>query len=348
MAAGAGKGRGMKIVRHRPDASTMLLERSDRTAQITPASQIRRVQPEEIEQGLELFLADGTERPPQIKDKIQSFQQLAQRELYDLSRQMVGLHQGQIVHSCLFISQPGRSAFIYTSPVRANGSAVGVNFASLASQTLRNTCQWALREGASMIQVLTETEDTNRNDLCQRSGFRRLTDLIYLLRPDDPTPVLRPRLPEGMRWQSYAPEHQDLFMQAIGETYEDSQDCPELSDLRDMEDVIASHQEAGHFQWDLWKVLLQNDQPLGVLILSPLRSQDAMELTYMGLSPSARGKGLGKLLLRETFYQANRCGNLPLTLALDCRNTAAYRLYVGAGFQAVLRRRVFIYSSRWG
>jgi mycothiol synthase len=346
MAARASKDRGHKIVRHRPDASAVLLEGSDRAVQVIPSTRIRRVQSEEIEQGLELFLTDGTESRQEIADKIRFFQQLAQREHYDLSRLMVGLYQGQIVHACLLIDQPGRSAFLFTSPVRAHGSA-GANFSSLACQTLRSTCQWSLREGASLIQVITEPDDTNRNDLCRRSGFRPLTDLIYLLRPDNPAPAIRPSLPEGMRWLTYAPEHKDLFTQAIGGTYEDSQDCPELSDLRDMADVVESHQGAGHFQPELWQVLLQNDQPLGVLILSPLRSQDAMELTYMGLIPSARSKGLGKLLLRETFYQANRCGNLPLTLAVDCRNTAAYRLYTGAGFQAVMRRRVFILSSRW-
>lgn len=346
MAQSAGENRGMEITRRPPDGAVVPLHRPDLSRQVIRPGRIRRVEPSEIDAALELILTESGETRPQMEDKIFSFKQLARREQYDLTRQMVGLYQGRIVHACLFICQPGRSAFILTSPVRSNGSS-GSNLSSLAGRTLRFTCQWALHEGASLIQVLTEPNDTNRNDLCRHSGFRKLTDLIYLLRPADLTPGVRGEPPAGMRWLTYAPEHNDLFTQVISRTYEDSQDCPELSELRDIEDVIVSHQGAGEFKPELWRLLLQNDEPLGVMILSPLRSHDALELTYMGLAPSARGKGLGNLMLREIFYQAKQFGNLPITLAVDCRNHVAFRLYTGAGFQVVLRRTAFILSSRW-
>jgi mycothiol synthase len=338
----AGNNQDIQIVRRRSDAAVVSL-RPDLSAQVVRPSRVRPVQPGEIDQALALFLADGSEGRQQMEDKLFSFKQLARREHYDLSRQMVGLYQGQIVHACLFVSQPGRSAFIFTSPVRSQDSS-GSNLSSLAGQTLRSTWQWALHEGASLIQILTEPEDVNRQDLCRRSGFRKLTDLIYLFRIADPSPAVRPHLSDSMRWLTYTPERSDLFGEVIRRTYEDSQDCPELSDLRDIEDVLASHQGAGHFKPAWWRLLLQDDEPLGVLIVSPLRSGDVLELTYMGLAPSARGKGLGKLMLQEAFYL---CGTLPLTLAVDSRNQAAYRLYTGAGFQVVLRRTAFILSSRW-
>jgi len=342
----AGNNRGIEITRRHPEGAVVSLHRPDLSRQVIRPGQIRRVEPSEIDAALELILTNDSEARLQIEDKIFSFKQLARREQYDLTRQMVCLYQGRMVHACLFICQPGRSAFILISPVRSNGSSDS-HLSSLASRTLRFTCQWALREGASLIQVLTEPNDSNRIALCRHSGFRKLTDLIYLLRPADPVPGARGRLPAGMRWLTYAPEHNDLFAQAINRTYEDSQDCPELSELRDIGDVIASHQATGHFQPELWRLLLQDDEPVGVMILSPLRSNDALELTYMGLASSARGKGLGKLMLREIFYQAKQFDNLPITLAVDCRNHVAFRLYTGAGFQVVLRRTAFILSSRW-
>lgn len=345
MAQSAKNNQDMQIVRRRSDAAVVSL-RPGLSAQVIPQSKIRPVRPTEIDQALGLFLADGGEARQPIEDKIVSFKQLARRERYDLTRQMVSLYQDQIVHACLFVCQPGRSAFVFTSPVRSKGSSDS-SLSSLAIQTLRSTCQWAIREGASLIQIVTEPEDVNRQNLCRRSGFRKLTDLIYLLRSADPSPAVRPRLPAPMRWLTYAPEHKNLFGRVIRQTYKDSQDCPELSDLREIEDVLASHRVAGDFRPELWRLLLQGDEPLGVLILSPLRSQDALELTYMGLSPSARGKGIGRLLLAEAFYLSDRFGALPLTLAVDCRNETAYRLYRGAGFQVVLRRTVFILSSRW-
>ncbi len=316
------------------------------SAQVIPQGKIRPIQASEIDQALTLFLSERSEARQHIEDKILSFKQIARREHYDLTHQMVALYQDQMVHACLFVSQPGRSAFIFTSPVRSQGFSE-TNMSSLAHQTLRTTCQWALREGASLIQILTEPEDVNRQNLCRRSGFRPMTDLIYLFRSADPAPAVRRPPPDTMRWLTYTPEHIDLFGRTILRTYEDSQDCPELSSLREIEDVLASHRATGHFRPELWRLLLQDDEPLGVLIVSPLRTQDALELTYMGLAPSARGKGLGRFMLREAFYLSNRIGNLPLTLAVDCRNQAAYRLYTSVGFQSVLRRRVFIFSSRW-
>ena len=345
MAASAKNNRDSQIVRRRSDAAVVSL-RPELSAQVIGQSRIRPVQLAEIDRALSLFLGDGSEGRGQIEDKIFSFRQLARREHYDLTRQMVGIYQDQIVHACLFVCQPGRSAFIFTSPVRSQDSSES-NLSSLANQTLRSTCQWALHEGASLIQILTEPNDANRQDLCRRSGFRKLTDLIYLLRTADHSPGIRPKLPATMRWLSYAPEHKDLFGKVIRRTYEDSQDCPELSELRDIEDVLESHQGAGDFKPELWRLLLQDDEPLGVMIVSPLRSEDALELTYMGLAPSARGKGLGTLILQEAFYLSNRIGTLPLTLAVDSRNQAAIRIYTGAGFQVVLRRTVFIFSSRW-
>ena len=50
-----------------------------------------------------------------------------------------------------------------------------------------------------------------------------------------------------MRLETYQPENHALFAAAIQESYRDTLDCPALSGLRDIEDVIAGHQSVGTF-----------------------------------------------------------------------------------------------------
>jgi len=72
-----------------------------------------------------------------------------------------------------------------------------------------------------------------------------------------------------------------------------------------------------------------------------------MELTYMGLCPEARGEKLGKYLIHEAIACARRSGSRCLTLAVDCRNQPAYRLYRAVGFKNFLTRTVLYRSAHW-
>ena len=90
-----------------------------------------------------------------------------------------------------------------------------------------------------------------------------------------------------------------------------------------------------------------DNKPVGVLLLTPLRSPDNMELTYMGLIPEVRGLGLSKVLLHEALRCARECQNRCLTLAVDCRNHPAYHIYSRFGFSVLLRSSVMYRSSRF-
>ena len=304
--------------------------------------EIRPVLPEEIDQCLALFFRNASGDDNQIYPRLESFKQLARQENYDLNYQMVATVNGQIRHACLFVPQPGRMAFSFTSWADQH-SEINSN---IAARTVTETCNWAFRQGSNLIQVLIEMTDHYRRELCLKSGFHCLTDLIYMHYPILAT-RRTPPLPPHYQWLTYEPAHHDLFKQTINQTYQDSLDCPELTQLRNMDDVMDSHQAAGLFTPRWWKILLHNQKPAAVLLLSPLKSSDVLELTYMGLIPSFRGRGLGRLVLEEALrcIPLSNCRNL--TLAVDCRNKPACQLYLNFGFEVIFRRTTLIKASNW-
>jgi len=333
---------GAPAVRIRPDAVEVPLRRPGEYLPQRRAAPVRPVRAGELDAALGLLLAGGEGAGPDGW-QIDAFKQWAQGEQCDLTRMMVAVQRGRVRHACLFVPQAGGVAFVWAS------RPAGTESMPRAAQTVRETCQWAFRLHCRLLQMLLEPGDRERGELCRQSGFRPLTDLIYLVRPAGPpkAPPAAPLPPEGCNWLTYAPEHHQLFRDVLVRSYVESRDCPELSEWREVEDALAAHQGAGVFEPRYWQVLLHEGKGVGVLLLTRLRSGEAMELTYMGLCPTVRGRGWGRVLLEQALWLAHGAGGLSLTLAVDCRNQPARRLYEQFGFAPILRRSVYLRSVRW-
>jgi mycothiol synthase len=303
--------------------------------------EIRRIKTGEIDAGLSLLFRDVPRGGSQTAIDEDAFRALAQRERYDLSRQMVISKDGDLLFSCFFVPNAGGTAFIFIStPVYLNDADTDAAVGALVE--LR---QWAAKEGCNLFQVLLEMDDAARQEICLRSGFRFLTDLIYMYRLTED--VFAQPDGEGVSWQEYNEQRHDLFKKVISETYAGSSDCPELEGLRDMEETITAHKAAGHFEARCWQLLFYRDEPAGVFLLSRLPSGDTSELTYMGLVPSWRGCGFSKVLLGRALECALKEKSRIVTLAVDNRNSAARGLYEQYDFKEIFRRRVMYNSARW-
>jgi len=181
--------------------------------------------------------------------------------------------------------------------------------------------------------------------LCLKGGFARLTDLIYMFRLcDSDWPLEDYDLTEPMRWVHYEPRRHEQFKEVVARTYEGSLDCPELEGLRDMEDVLRAHKGSGDFDEQLWKLLMRDEEPVGVLLLRRSLSGHSLELVYMGLVPDLRRRGLGPAMLTEALRCGRDGGAEFVALGVDCRNHPAYRLYKSFGFN-VLQRRIVLYRT---
>jgi len=196
-----------------------------------------------------------------------------------------------------------------------------------------------------LAQLLLDPDQPAVRDAYLAAGFSELAELVYLHRSVRPTSD-RITLPSAFELRSYSPEIEPLFADAIRASYESSLDCPGLNGMRDMGDVIEGHRATGEFEPQLWHILLEQDRPLAVLLLNRSIHSEAMELVYIGLSPEARGRGIGDLLMRLTMQLSALDGKSELTLAVDSRNVPAMKLYFRHGMKRVGSRLAIIQDLR--
>ena len=194
------------------------------------------------------------------------------------------------------------------------------------------------------VQALLVPEARAQHELLKQLGFRFLAPLIYMERDTHYPWVDPPSLHPGA-WVPFRPQTYQDFAATLLATYQDSLDCPELSSLRPIDDIIAGHKASGQHDPDLWELLRLDGRNAGCLLLSRLPAARAMELVYMGVVPSFRHRGAGALLIQRALERSRQCGARRLTLAADQRNQPARRLYARFSFLPVDRRDAYLY--RW-
>jgi ribosomal protein S18 acetylase RimI-like enzyme len=92
-------------------------------------------------------------------------------------------------------------------------------------------------------------------------------------------------------------------------------------------------------------VLEESGTGRGVLLLNPTSVGSGVELVYLGLAPSARGRGIGDQLMRLGIGAGLHRGFSDLSVAVDSRNRPALSLYfryglVRAGMRSALVRNL--------
>lgn len=292
---------------------------------------VRAVDPGEINEAIHLLL-EGTCPPEELPAYINRFLKLAEQENYDLTRQMVVEAGGRLAYACLYVPRPGRMSYIFTARPPQNSSE--------AVAALKQLCQQAFQNGSRFLQILLEPDQPQRAELSLKAGFLRLTDLHYLGRSIRSADLPVQTWPSDIDWLDYENDRMELFRRTITQTYQQSLDCPELGQLRTLEDTFNGFlQTASPAQHD-WRILRYQDEPVGVLLLTQLRPPTLMELTYMGIRPAWRRRGLGRQLIEQALRTTLHHGADMLTLAVDQRNLPARRLYQKLGFNELLVRQV--------
>ena len=99
------------------------------------------------------------------------------------------------------------------------------------------------------------------------------------------------------------------------------------------------------FTWFLFQMLrltLTHPMVLWQLVSSVLGSSgqpdmksDAIELTYIGVAPNQRNKGLGRELLDAFIEASHSAGNRSIVLSVEMENAPAIALYEKKGFKIV-------------
>jgi RimJ/RimL family protein N-acetyltransferase len=197
------------------------------------------------------------------------------------------------------------------------------------------------------VQALLEPQASGRRALLERAGFRRLAPLLYLERAvvhpwTDPPSA-------SFEWIPYGPEAHAEFSAVLQATYEQSADCPELTGIRPVADVIAAHQASGRFDPQLWEIARVEGQFAGCLLLSHVLDASMLEIVYVGVVPAFRRRGVGSALVRRAVEQCRRQRVHRLTVVVDGRNDAARRLYERFALRLIAQRDAYWYrhSAAW-
>ena len=126
-------------------------------------------------------------------------------------------------------------------------------------------------------------------------------------------------------------------------TYEGTLDCPELNGRRTIEEIIAGHEHQGRFRPELWWLVQEGGRPVGVVLLTELPGPEGWELSYVGVVPEARRRGIGQTLSQWALHEAKQAGMPQLKVAVDTRNHPARQLYEKMGFVHHDQREVLLF-----
>jgi mycothiol synthase len=300
--------------------------------------QVQPCPPGDREAALEVLYrrVPGSLRPRLIADALTE----SARGLVDLSGLWIARRHGRIVGAMLTQALAGRAAAVWAPEVdstwRRAASAIALVRAALDDLRSR---------GFRIAQALLDESAPRhgRSDL-EGGGMPHVTDLVYLERDTAPPLEVATGLPT-IEWRGYGPAVEAEFRAVLQATYIDSLDMPELEGIRSLDDILASHRAAGRFVADRWRVgrLAGEPEAGAILLLSELPDRDAWEVAYLGLTPAARGRGLGRAVLAEAIALAAE-HVARLELAVDIRNHPAHRLYHAAHFLPFDRRAVHLAS----
>ena len=227
----------------------------------------------------------------------------------------------------------------------AGAEAPGVDVAAL-TETIRRLSIDACARGLRFVQALADGDAAANERVWAAAGYTFLAELAYL-RKD----VSRPWAAEGtggdaLAWRAYGSFDEAELARVLEATYVGSQDVPLLAGLRTTGEIIAGHKASGEFCPEAWLLAERAGRPVGCVLVNDIPVAASADVAYMGVVPAARGRGLGRALLRRAAHDARGRGRTVLTVATDAQNSYATRVYDAEGFETVARRRAHVFLPR--
>lgn len=259
-----------------------------------------------------------------------------------------GSHGG-VRQVCLAVPGSGRTATLFLAPPdrqRDLGDASQQHTERIAA--IRAACAGLAGLGTprvALAQSLPEPAEAWAIAAFSGAGFQRVGDLAYLRRPLGSAETVQQTgtWPLGIEVISVDQLGNETAWQpqittALLASYEGTLDCPALCGMRDTADVLASHRSTGDWDPASWWLVLDGGVPGGVALFAFCPEVRSVELVYIGLGPTLRGRGLGRRLVELGLARARTLDADEMTCAVDRRNAPAMRLYESMGFTPFAQR----------
>lgn len=297
---------------------------------------VRVAESHERERALRLVLTSDARTGPTIDPQV--FLRQASDGHMSLDRLLVAQRRGELVGASWANLTAGRCAAIWV-PRLVEGE-----METAASHLLGVLQEGLVRDGVYLAQALLAPNDRLGANRLSRHGFRKAADLEYLACS---TATCSQSLgPSPLSFEPYRPHLHGRFAEVVELTYQGTRDCPDLNGLRDTQDVLDGYMHTGQFHPDHWLLAQHQQAGVGCLLLADHKQHKQLELVYMGLIPSARGFGWGRLLVLQAQRIAGELGRQRVVLAVDANNRPAIDIYAAAGFVRCDQWQVFIKDLR--
>ncbi|HMC66626.1 MAG TPA: GNAT family N-acetyltransferase, partial [Gemmataceae bacterium] len=250
---------------------------------------------------------------------------------------ILAAHLGsQLLGVLVCLPVPGASGLVWPPQVQA-----GPWQAAVEDELVQHAASWLQSRGAKLAQSLLNPADAHLARPLERNGFRHITSLWYLrckLDAADQDTAGE----SSLEFRTFRDTDQRLFEQTLLRSYEGTLDCPEVNDVRTLDEILTGHRAQGSYSPDRWWLALHGDEPVGVLLLAEVPEWNSWDVSYVGVVPDARRRGFGRELMTKAFREARRAKAGQLTLSIDARNQPAWQLYRALGFQQFEKREVFL------
>ena len=229
--------------------------------------------------------------------------------------------------------------------VQALPGALGVSWAprgdsaEATDAVTLTACDWLRSRGVKVCQAFAPAGEVTDMVPLERTGFRHTTQLVFLRREvprDSLPPAFEPRERVDLEQRM-----SDEFRRTLLATHEGSSDCPELTGARTAEEVLTGFDGQAPGCFSLYR---DGGEPVGVVICAE-HTEGAVELTYLGVVPAHRHRGIGMRMLVDNLWVACLAGYDAVTVSVDARNTPAVRLYARHGFVEYDRREVWLFTQ---
>jgi len=245
-------------------------------------------------------------------------------------------HGRRAVAAAMVVPNPGRFGVLLFSRF----GVPGVDPSALA--TLLG-CVWsaACETDLAFVQSLVPLEARGDIAVLESAGLEELAVLIYMRRnllDADPAGNAPSQARDDWTWRTCEQLDEAKLCDVIARTYEGSLDCPALTGVRDIRDVVAGHRASGTFWPASWWIIERHGEAAGCILVNGSASPRVAEVVYVGVVPGFRGQGVGRAMLDHAASEARREKNCAMTLAVDSRNAPALGLYASAGFTRVFSR----------
>jgi GNAT superfamily N-acetyltransferase len=294
---------------------------------------IRHPEPDELESVFRLLFRHLI--PEEQTMRIRSFLQSFQSGAITADGIFLAEKDGQILGTLYSQLRPDGSVLLFP-PVISDSGLTAVSTAQLFA-AFENYCR---KHSVIAATALADDNQIFDEETFQTLGkFKFLSEMVCLASTAAAESIVSRSL-EFVPMSEVAVLPFERMCGVVSKTYENTKDFPQLMTAMPIEGILRTYQGAA-FLPELWFFIQQDGQDIGVLLVTDSRDGQ-MELTYMGLVPAVRRKGLSKEIVQFAQRLTFQRNGLFLTTSVDERNTAALKTYLTCGFKAWDRKRVFV------